>query len=323
MLRLKSKFAVLVLVAAVHALLWAPAGSAQESRADSIAEQQEEKSRQLRPEVPDRVEQFVTEMRQALPALSAEDTAQDPAKAAPGTAQAQPQPAAAPAGATLKYSRFHRVLGRNLTSNLFTRKNLTPFLIGSAGALAIAPADQEISRALRDHAPEFGDTGQVIGGIVTVSFVGGSLIASRVNKSEHFQSFSYTLAQAFATNFILTQGLKYATHRMRPDGSASTSFPSGHSSNSFAIATVMWSYYGRKWGIPLCIVASLVGVSRIEQGRHWPSDAIAGAALGYISAQTATRGTKRELSGKKLLSGLMVLPVYGHERRGVSVRLDF
>ena len=64
MIRSKPKCAVLVLVAAVHALLWVPAGSAQESRADSIAKQQEEKSRQLRPEVPDRVEQFVTRMTQ-------------------------------------------------------------------------------------------------------------------------------------------------------------------------------------------------------------------------------------------------------------------
>ena len=83
----------------------------------------------------------------ALPALPAEDTAQDPAKAAPGTAltPAAKRPTAA---ATLNTAGFHLVLGRNLTSNLFTRQNLLPFLIGSAGALAIAPADQEISRSL-------------------------------------------------------------------------------------------------------------------------------------------------------------------------------
>jgi membrane-associated phospholipid phosphatase len=85
----------------------------------------------------------------------------------------------------------------------------------------------------------------------------------------------------------------------------------------------MWHYYGKKWGIPLYILAGLVGVARIEQGRHWPSDAVAGAAIGYICAQTAIRGTKRELAGKKPLSGWMIVPVYGHDLRGVSVRLDF
>ena len=257
------------------------------------------------------------------PALRAEDARQEPGTAAPATAQDQTQASGAPAAGTVKYSRFHRVLARNLTSNLFTRKNLTPFLIGSAAALAIAPADQEISQALRGDAPTAGDAGSIIGGAVAVSFVGGSVAASFLSKSDHLHEFSYTLAQAYATNLILTQGLKYATNRMRPDGSASTSFPSGHASTSFTIATVMWHYYGKKWGIPLYVLAGLVGVSRIEQGRHWPSDAVAGAALGYICAQTAIRGTKRELAGKKTLSGLMIVPVYGHDRRGVSVQLNF
>jgi hypothetical protein len=257
-------------------------------------------------------------------ALSAEKPAQDPSTAVQGTQQAQAQSTAGvPPAAKLKYSRFHRVLARNLTTNLFTRSNLAPFLIGSAGALAIAPADQEISRALRDHAPEYGDAGRILGGVVTGAFVGGSVLASRFTKSERFRSFSYTLAQAYATNVILTQGLKYATHRMRPDGSSSTSFPSGHSSDSFAVATVVSSYYGKKWGIPMYVFAGLVGVSRIEKGRHWPSDAIAGAALGYISGKTAIRGTKRELAGNRTLHGLMIAPLVGRDHRGVSVRLIY
>jgi hypothetical protein len=259
----------------------------------------------------------------ATPALAGDDIAQDPASTAPGTPQTSAPATQTPSAGQLKYSRFHRVLGRNLTSNLFTQKNLLPFLIGSAGALAIAPADQEISDALRDHAPEYGTAGQILGGVVTASFVGGSIIVSQFSKSDHFKSFGYTIGQAYATNVILTQGLKYATHRMRPDGSASTSFPSGHTSDSFTVATVVSSYYGKKWGIPLYVLAGLVGVSRIEQGRHWASDAVAGAALGYISGSTAVRGTKRELAGKKTLSGLMIAPVYGHDYRGISVRFSY
>jgi hypothetical protein len=259
----------------------------------------------------------------AAPGLRAQDARQDPGPPAPASARDNTQPAGTTAGGTLKYSRFPQVLGRSLTSNLFSKKNLAPFLIGSAAALAIAPADQEISHALRDHAPEFGDAGSVIGGVVTVTFVGGSVVAGSLSRNDHFREFSYTLAQAYATDFILSRGLKYATNRMRPDGSSATSFPSGHASDSFTIATVMWHYYGKKWGIPLYIIAGLVGVSRIEQRRHWPSDVIAGATLGYISAQTAIRGTKRELAGKKGLSGMMILPVCGRDYRGLSVRLNF
>ncbi len=256
-------------------------------------------------------------------AFACGDPAQAQAPAAQGTQQPQAQSTGTPPPAKLKYSRFHKVLARNLTTNLFTKGNLAPFLIGSAGALAIAPADQEIHRAFYNHAQGWGQAGGIIGGPVLGGFVGGSVVAGFITKNEHFRSFSYTLAQSYATATILTQGLKYATHRMRPDGSGSTSFPSGHTSDSFAVATVVSSYYGKKWGIPSYVLAGLIGVARVEQGRHWPSDAVAGAALGYISGKTAIRGTKRELAGKKTLHGLMITPLTGRDYRGVSVRLIY
>jgi membrane-associated phospholipid phosphatase len=66
-------------------------------------------------------------------------------------------------------------------------------------------------------------------------------IYAKPSKSDYFRIFSCTLAQAYATNGILTQGLKCATHRIRPDESASKSFPSGHASDSFTVATVVSS----------------------------------------------------------------------------------
>jgi membrane-associated phospholipid phosphatase len=213
-------------------------------------------------------------------------------------------------------------LGHNLTSNLFTRGNLLPFLIGSAAALAIAPADQEISRSMYNHAHEFGDMGEVLEPIVSGSITGGAFLASRLTKNEHFRAFGYSVAQAYLTNGILTQGIKYATHRMRPDGSDSKSFPSGHTSSAFTVATVVTNYYGKKWGIPLYAFAGFVGVSRIEKGAHWPSDVLAGAALGYISGRTAILGTNREISRKKT-AGLMIMPTFGHDWRGVSAYLSY
>jgi hypothetical protein len=85
-----------------------------------------------------------------------------------------------PSDGGLKYGRFHKVLGRNLTTNLFSKNNLLPFLIGSGAALGIAPADQEISDAMRSvSAPtvrqgEWVNTGQIVGGIVTASSAGRS-----------------------------------------------------------------------------------------------------------------------------------------------------
>jgi len=250
----------------------------------------------------------------AAPVTAAEDT--DPAPSAPAPSEQSSY------GGELKLSRFPAVLGHNLTSNLFTGGNLVPFLIGSAGAMAIAPADQEISRSLRDHARGYGDAGEILGNVIPLSIAGGAFLTSRFTKNDHFRSFGYTLAQAYTTNCVLTQGIKLATHRMRPDGSASTSFPSGHASSSFAIATVVTNYYGKKWGVPLYAFAGLIAVSRIEKGSHWPRDVVAGAVLGYISGRTAILGTKRELSGQKT-SRLMIVPAAGRDWRGVTVNLRY
>jgi membrane-associated phospholipid phosphatase len=250
----------------------------------------------------------------ALAASAAEDTGQNPSNTPPAAQNSS--------GGDLKMSRFHVVLGRNLTSNLFIRQNLFPFLIGAAGALTIAPADQEISRSLTNHMHEFGTAGDVLGTVVPATLTGGAFLVGLRTKDDHLRAFGYTLAQAYMTNFFLTQGIKLATDRMRPYGSASNSFPSGHTSSSFAVATVVANYYGKKWGIPFYAFAGLVGLSRIEKGEHWPSDVVAGAALGYICAKTAILGTKRELSGHKT-SRMMITPSYGHDWRGVAVYLRY
>lgn len=250
----------------------------------------------------------------AIPMPAAEDEAQDPSVNQPGAQSSY--------AGELRMKRFPAVLGRNLTANLFSPGNLFPFLIGVTGALVIAPTDQEISQSIRDHAHELGDTGKVAGMFVPASLAGGALLISRLTGKGHFRSFGYTLAQAYATNVILTQGLKYATHRMRPDGSSSNSFPSGHTSDNFAMAAVVSEYYGKKWGLPLYAFAGLVGVSRIEKGRHWPSDIVAGATLGYLAGKSAILGTRRELAGGKI-TRLMFHPVYGQDLRGLSACLRF
>lgn len=241
-----------------------------------------------------------------------------PAAEAPAPEPSPSAPQQISSGGELTIKRFPAVLGHNLTSHLFTRGNFTPFLVGAAGALAIAREDQEISKSMKNHAREFGDAGEILGAAVPLSITGGAFLTSRFSKSDHFRSFGYTIAQAYATNFVLLQGIKLATNRMRPDGSASNSFPSGHGSGAFSVATVVANYYGKKWGIPLYAFAGLVGISRIEHGSHWPSDVVAGAALGYISGRTAILGTKQELSGKKT-TRLMIMPVYGRDTRSFSV----
>jgi membrane-associated phospholipid phosphatase len=87
----------------------------------------------------------------------------------------------------------------------------------------------------------------------------------------------------------LTAGVKLSVRRNRPDGSE-FSFPSGHTSTTFASATVLQRHFGWKVGVPAYAVASYVAASRIQVKRHFLSDVAFGAALGVIAGRTVTVG---------------------------------
>ncbi len=58
------------------------------------------------------------------------------------------------------------------------------------------------------------------------------------------------------------------------------SFPSGHTTFSFALATAIYFYTNHKIGLLFLLGATLIGLSRIVVGIHWPFDILAGAILG-------------------------------------------
>ena len=102
------------------------------------------------------------------------------------------------------------------------------------------------------------------------------------------------LVRAQVVAGVITFGIKVAAGRERPDGSSTTSFPSGHTSASFATATVLQRRYGWGVGIPAYAFASYVAGSRLNEGRHYLSDVIFGAALGIMSGRTVTLDLNQE-----------------------------
>lgn len=109
--------------------------------------------------------------------------------------------------------------------------------------------------------------------------------------------------EALAISSIGTTALKVSVGRSRPgDGreedafhpfrlsSTNWSFPSGHTSAAFAVAAALSSELGPEHGwVPFVAypAAAWVGVSRVVDGKHWASDAFAGAAVGVLSARLA------------------------------------
>ena len=90
----------------------------------------------------------------------------------------------------------------------------------------------------------------------------------------------------------LTYGLKYTIDRQRPyenypgiihpiEPEDSPSFPSGHTTAAFSLATSLSITYP-KWYViaPSAVWACGVGLARINQGVHYPSDVLTGAAIG-------------------------------------------
>lgn len=62
------------------------------------------------------------------------------------------------------------------------------------------------------------------------------------------------------------------------------SFPSGHTSASFAAATALYAI-NRKWGAAAYVLAALMGFSRLYLGVHFPTDVVVGAVVGVLTAK--------------------------------------
>ncbi len=107
----------------------------------------------------------------------------------------------------------------------------------------------------------------------------------------------YLAANAIIYAGIATEVLKFTFGVTRPRAQAGhephpfryfedgihDSMPSGHTSTAFALARVLAERYP-KYRAAIYAAATAVGLSRIYASAHWPSDVIAGAAVGIWSA---------------------------------------
>jgi membrane-associated phospholipid phosphatase len=121
----------------------------------------------------------------------------------------------------------------------------------------------------------------------TVSAVGAAV------SPEHRRTYGRAAALVFGS-FLANQAVKFVARRERPDlpglpalvhTMSNRSYPSAHATTSAAAAVGLSRVLPAG---PLCGVALLLALSRLYLGVHYPSDTLAGAALGWAFAELAS-----------------------------------
>lgn len=126
----------------------------------------------------------------------------------------------------------------------------------------------------------------------TASDIGrGALVATALGLPAVQGDWEGTKQAAFSlgATYAVTTGLKLVIEEERPDDSNDKSFPSGHTSSSFAAAATLHKRHGWEVGVPAHAVAILVGVARVKAKKHFVHDVIAGAAIGEAAGWLITR----------------------------------
>lgn len=113
--------------------------------------------------------------------------------------------------------------------------------------------------------------------------------------SKKYREAGFLIVLALLVQSILGEGiLKNIFTRERPfvgfeefklliEQPLSYSFPSGHTSSSFAVATIVY-IYAKRFRTPIILLASLIAFSRLYLFVHYPSDILGGILLGIFSA---------------------------------------
>jgi len=127
--------------------------------------------------------------------------------------------------------------------------------------------------------------------------------------------FSKKLVNALAINGLFTVGLKAAFRTESPNGDP-WGWPSGHTSSSFALATVMAAEYGPWVGVPMFGFASYVGYERVDARNHDFSDVISGALIGVAIGQAVARR-----HGELHVAGFEVQPYVTADAGGMGIAL--
>jgi len=251
----------------------------------------------------------------AVPAFGADDScASEDALETPPAAAPKDAPKPAKTADTFKVPSEPQLLLQDTihvaTGPLHWKKRDWYFLGGTIVGLGVLSlADDSVTKALTKGGQNtfFDDVldvfepigaGPGLGGAAAVWIYGALFHDQRAR----YLGFDLLTADALASG--ITAILKGLVGRGRPnanEGSFSfqplrnASFPSGHTTQAFAFATVVSATYGKTWiTVASFTAATLVGVARVRHSAHFATDIAAGALIGTSTALSVVRFNRRQ-----------------------------
>jgi hypothetical protein len=163
--------------------------------------------------------------------------------------------------------------------------------------------------------------------------MGGFYLAGIVTDNEKSVLVAEDLVAASVASALVNQSLKVVVNRSRPRDNLgnsdfagytglnnNSSFPSGHTTEAFTLASVIAAHYeDETWvGVLSYTTAGLVGAARMYHDAHFASDVVASALIGtYIGKAVVSHN--RSLRGNKLV----LLPMFGPDMSGVQLVGNF
>ena len=198
-----------------------------------------------------------------------------------------------------KVSRAFSGLFRDTVTDfrgLASTRPLTILGIGAVAAAAARTADGSMTDMLSRQRVGFLDAGETLGGArFQLASAVATFAVGQITGNAKVTAVGADLVSANIVAQTMTGAVKMSMRRGRPDGTQ-FSFPSGHTSVSFASATVLQRHFGWKAGVPAYAFASYVAASRIHDKRHFLSDVAFGAAVGIVSGWTVTMGRETSVT---------------------------
>jgi membrane-associated phospholipid phosphatase len=251
-------------------------------------------------------------------------------------------------------ARLHpfSLLGRNISDAFWGRSTYWHLgAFASTVAMVKTPADRKIQDYFQEKNP-LGQpfafamlrTGDASSFVLSVAFYGVGYFSD----SAKLTGAGASAFQAVLINGAFVGSLKIITARHRPgdhnsaddffpawdervqDFKFRTSYPSGHTSTSFAFVASMHAYYHEhKWipwvGYP---IATAIGVGMVEGDYHWTSEVVAGAIIGTVIGYTIGTNFRTEfdrrsnaaatVAGDKRDLAFILSPSVGGGRYGLA-----